>query len=52
MNKTYHSIFRMNKKNTPLIESFSDFICNFAVSIDEFSCLFCSTKTGEFSEMK
>ena len=52
MIKTYHSIFRMNKKNTPLKESFSDFICNFAVSIDEFSCLFCSTKTGEFSEMK
>ena len=52
MNKTYHSIFRMNQKNPPLKESFSDFICNFTVSIDEFSCLFCSTKTGEFSEMK
>ena len=44
--------FPDGQKNTPLKESFSDFICNFAVSIDEFSCLFCSTKTGEFSEMK
>ena len=44
--------FPDEQKNPPLKESFSDFICNFAVSIDEFSCLFCSTKTGEFSEMK
>ena len=52
MNKTYPLDFPDEQKNPPLKESFSDFFCNFAISIDEFSCLLCSAKTSEFSEMK
>jgi len=41
MNKTYHSIFRMNQnysmigKNPPKGMSFSDFICTFAMSFGD-----------------
>ena len=31
--------------------SFSDLICIFAMSIVEFSCLFCNTKISEFFDM-
>ena len=35
----------------PLITEFADLICIFAMSIVEFSCLFCNTKISEFFDM-
>ena len=42
----------MTRKNPPKGVSFSDLICIFAMSIVEFSCLFCNTKISKFFDMK
>jgi len=41
----------MIEKIPPKGVSFSDLICIFAMSIVEFSCLFCNTKISEFFDM-
>lgn len=41
----------MTENIPPKGESFSDFICTFAMSFGDFAMLFCSTKVGEKSDM-
>ena len=41
----------MIENNPPKGVSFSDLICIFAMTIVEFSCLFCNTKINEFFDM-
>ena len=44
--------FLHNWKYTTKRCEFLDFVCIFAMSIVEFSCLFCNTKISEFFDME